>query len=57
MQEFFLAMGIPFKLCFAEQYIMVDDPSRPVPSCDVFHDQVGDIGGLPVFIKGLNRLL
>jgi hypothetical protein len=57
MQELFLAVGIPFQLWFAEHRIMVYDPSRPVPSSDVFHDKVGNIGGLPVFIKGLNGLL
>jgi len=36
---------------------MMDDSSRPVPSRDVFHDKVGNIGSLPVFIKGLNGLL
>jgi hypothetical protein len=36
---------------------MVDDPLRPVPPGNVFHDKIGNIGGLPVFIKGLNGLL
>jgi hypothetical protein len=36
---------------------MMDDSFRPVPSCDIFHDEVGDIRSLPVLIKGLNGLL
>jgi hypothetical protein len=36
---------------------VVNDPSRPVPTRNVFHDKVSNIGSLPVVIKGLNGLL